>query len=61
MTPERFELDRFGYLKADEEMHTSIPHVYAAGDIVSKRFRQMTTAVSDGTTASIVAAREIAS
>ena len=59
--PERFELDRFGYLKVDEEMHTSIPHVYAAGDIVSKRFRQMTTAVSDGTIASIVAAREIAS
>jgi thioredoxin reductase (NADPH) len=59
--PERFELDRFGYLKVDEEMHTSIPHVYAAGDIVSKRIRQMTTAVSDGTIASIVAAREIAS
>jgi len=59
--PERFELDRFGYLKVDEEMHTSIPHVYAAGDIVSKRYRQMTTAVSDGTIASIVAAREIAS
>lgn len=57
---ERFELDSFGYLKVDEEMHTSIPHVYAAGDIVSKRFRQMTTAVSDGTIASIVAAREIA-
>jgi thioredoxin reductase (NADPH) len=59
--PERFELDRFGYLKVDEEMHTSVPHVYAAGDIVSKRFRQMTTAVADGTIASIVAARELAS
>jgi len=59
--PDRFELDRFGYLKVDEEMHTSIPHVYAAGDIVSKRYRQMTTAVSDGTIASIVVAREIAS
>ncbi len=59
--PERFDLDGFGYLKVDAEMHTSVPHVYAAGDIVSKRFRQMTTAVSDGTIASIVAAREIAS
>lgn len=57
---EQFELDRFGYLKVDEEMHTSIPNVYAAGDIVSKRFRQMTTAVSDGTVAAIVAARELA-
>lgn len=59
--PQGFDLDRFGYIKVDEEMHTSVPHVYAAGDIVSKRFRQMTTAVSDGTIASIVAARELAS
>lgn len=57
---ERFDLDRFGYVKVDEEMRTSVPHVYAAGDIVSKRYRQMTTAVSDGTIAAIVAAKEIA-
>lgn len=56
-----FVLDQFGYVKVDEDMHTSVPHVYAAGDIVSKRYRQMTTAVSDGTVASIVAARELAS
>jgi thioredoxin reductase (NADPH) len=57
--PEQFELDSFGYVKVDEEMHTSLPNVYAAGDIVSKRYRQMTTAVSDGTIAAIVAAREV--
>lgn len=57
---EHFELDRFGYVKVDEEMHTSIADVYAAGDIVSKRYRQMTTAVSDGTIAAIVAAKELA-
>lgn len=56
---EHFELDRFGYVKVDEEMHTSIADVYAAGDIVSKRYRQMTTAVSDGTIAAIVAAKEL--
>jgi thioredoxin reductase (NADPH) len=58
--PQRFELDRFGYLKVDDEMRTSIPNVFAAGDIVSKRYRQMTTAVSDGTVAAIVAAKELA-
>lgn len=57
---QRFELDRFGYLKVDDEMRTSIPNVFAAGDIVSKRYRQMTTAVSDGTVAAIVAAKELA-
>jgi thioredoxin reductase (NADPH) len=57
--PQRFDLDRFGYLKVDDEMRTSVPNVFAAGDIVSKRYRQMTTAVSDGTVAAIVAAREL--
>jgi len=56
----QLELDRFGYVKVDEEMRTSIPGVYAAGDIVSKRYRQMTTAVSDGTIASIALARDLA-
>lgn len=54
-----FELDRFGYVKVDEEMRTSVPGVYAAGDIVSKRYRQITTAVSDGTVASITLARDL--
>lgn len=58
--PPRFELDRFGYLKVDDEMRTNVPNVFAAGDIVSKRYRQMTTAVSDGTVAAIVAAKELA-
>lgn len=56
----RFELDSFGYVRVDEDMHTSIPHVFAAGDIVSKRHRQMTTAVADGTIASIMVSRELA-
>jgi thioredoxin reductase (NADPH) len=56
----QLELDRFGYVKVDEEMRTNIPGVYAAGDIVSKRYRQMTTAVSDGTIASIALARDLA-
>jgi thioredoxin reductase (NADPH) len=55
-----FELDRFGYVKVDEEMRTNLPGVYAAGDIVSKRYRQMTTAVSDGTIAAMALAKDIA-
>jgi len=57
---EALERDAFGYIKVDDDMRTSIPHVYAAGDIVSKRYRQMTTAVADGTIASIAMARELA-
>jgi len=56
----QFERDDFGYVKVDEEMRTTVPGVYAAGDIVSKRYRQMTTAVSDGTIASIALARDLA-
>ncbi len=55
-----FELDAFGYIKTDDMMHTSVPGVFAAGDVMSKRFRQMTTAVNDGTIASMALAKEIA-
>jgi thioredoxin reductase (NADPH) len=58
--PVRLEQDDFGYLKVDDEMRTSVSHVFAAGDIVSKRYRQMTTAIADGTIAAIAAARELA-
>ncbi len=58
--PDRFELDDFGYVKVDADMHTSVPHVFAAGDLISKRHRQMTTAVADGTIASIMVSRELA-
>jgi thioredoxin reductase (NADPH) len=33
----------------DEQLQTSIPGVYAAGDSITKRYRQITTAVADGT------------
>jgi thioredoxin reductase (NADPH) len=54
-----FALDTFGYVKVDGDMHTNLPDVFAAGDVVSKRYRQMTTAVSDGTIASMALAREL--
>jgi len=36
-----------------EDMSTNVPGVFAAGDVRQKRFRQITTAVSDGTIAAL--------
>ncbi|NLY41016.1 MAG: FAD-dependent oxidoreductase, partial [Desulfovibrionales bacterium] len=44
-----------GYILADEHMMTNIPGVFAAGDVVHKKYRQITTAVSDGTIAALSA------
>ncbi len=57
--PENLEKDDWGYLKADEDMRTNIPGIYAAGDVRSKKFRQITTAVSDGTIAAISISKEL--
>ena len=46
--------DAWGYIKTDENMQTSIADVYAVGDLRSKRIRQLTTAVGDGTIAAVV-------
>jgi thioredoxin reductase (NADPH) len=40
----------------DADMKTSLPGVFAAGDCITKRYRQVTTAVADGTIASLSAA-----
>lgn len=40
--------DEGGYIKTGEDMGTLFPGMYAAGDIRSKSFRQVVTAVSDG-------------
>ncbi len=53
------ELDNFGYLTTDEDMRTNIPGVYAVGDVRSKKYRQITTAISDGTIAAINITREL--
>ena len=45
-----------GYIVTNERMETSIPGVYAAGDIRVKQVRQVATAVSDGAVAAINAA-----
>ena len=45
------ELDKSGYIVADESTKTSICGVYAVGDVRTKALRQVVTAVSDGATA----------
>jgi len=50
------DLDTAGYVLTDEEMKTNILGVFAAGDIRSKKYRQITTAVADGTIAALSAA-----
>ena len=40
-------------------MRTSVPGVFAVGDVISKKYRQITTAVADGTIAAIVIAKEL--
>ena len=47
------EMNEWGYVETGEDMGTNVPGVYVAGDIRSKRFRQITTAVADGTIAAL--------
>ena len=42
-----------GYIKTDENMHTNIPGVFAAGDIRVKSLRQVVTAAADGAIAAM--------
>jgi thioredoxin reductase (NADPH) len=56
---DKLELDKWGYIKTDEDMRTSFPGVYAVGDVISKKYRQITTAVADGTVAAMSIAKEL--
>lgn len=51
--------DSSGYILTDENMETSVPGLFAAGDVRSKPFRQVVTAVSDGAIAAHVASERI--
>ena len=47
----QLDLDTLGFVVTDNDMQTSVPGVFAAGDIRSKILRQVATAVGDGATA----------
>lgn len=44
----KLALDEQGYVLTDEALQTSLPGVFAAGDVRQKKLRQIVTAVSDG-------------
>lgn len=48
----QMELDAHGYIVADETTRTSVPGVFAAGDVRTKPLRQIVTAAADGAVAS---------
>ncbi len=49
------DLDQGGYIIVDANMHTSAKGVFAAGDCIKKRLRQVVTACGDGATAAFSA------
>lgn len=53
------QLDDEGYIVTDENLKTSTDGIFVAGDVRSKKVRQVTTAVSDGTIAGMEAIKYI--
>lgn len=58
---DQISLDEQGYIAAGEDTITSLPGVFAAGDVRAKGVRQVATAVSDGAVAAVMAEKFIAS
>ena len=56
---DELQLDQWGYIKSNEHMQTSISDIYAVGDVTSKKYRQITTAVADGTIAAMSIAKDL--
>jgi thioredoxin reductase (NADPH) len=57
---EHFAHDPAGYIITDDRMMTSIPGLFAAGDLRVQLTRQITTAVGDATTAAIAVEKYLA-
>ena len=53
--PDDIKKNEQGYLVTDFKMETSIPGIYACGDVRAQLVRQITNAVGDGTTAAMAA------
>lgn len=51
----KIELNKWGYITVDRKLQTSVPGVFAAGDVIDKDVRQVATAVGDGATAAVSA------
>ncbi len=56
----QLELDELGYIITDRRMHTSVPGVFAAGDVQERTLKQVATAVGSGAIAAMEAEKFIA-
>lgn len=60
LVKEHYTHDPLGYMITDDRMMTSIPGLFAAGDVRAQLTRQITTAVGDATTAAIAVEKYLA-
>jgi len=56
----QLELDERGYIVTDRQGHTSVPGVFAAGDVQERVLKQVSTAVGSGAMAAMEAEKFIA-
>jgi thioredoxin reductase (NADPH) len=56
---EAIRKDRSGYIITDDRMETSVPGIFAIGDVRAQLVKQITNAVGDGTTAAVAAEKHI--
>jgi thioredoxin reductase (NADPH) len=61
LVKDQLELDTLGFVVTNNDMQTSVPGVFAAGDIRSKILRQIATAVGEGATAAFAVERYLES
>jgi thioredoxin reductase (NADPH) len=52
-------MNEWGEIVVNSDMETNLPGVFAAGDCIAKRYRQVTTAVGEGTVAALAASNYI--
>ena len=60
LVQDQLDLDPNGYIIADETTKTSLPGVYAVGDVRTKPLRQVVTAVADGAVSASMAEEYLA-
>lgn len=56
---EKITLNKYGEIVVNSNMETNIAGIYAAGDSIAKKYRQVTTAVADGTIAALSASEYV--
>ncbi len=54
-----FVISNNGFIIVNDKMETNIPGLFSAGDINNKTYRQISTAISDGTIAALAAKKYI--